>query len=183
MKLRYLLVLLLPLLLFCGYYGGQRSLRLEVRDLEVQLAESRQKVDTFYIHDSIPVWRERVVEVDKTDYARHLADRELLKSLSLRLSQVESENRMLLSARDTIYLSAFSDSVLGYSDEWVTFSYQVPSGLLRYAVRDSLTTIVSRNYRHRFLFFRWGTKGYDVNIVNHNPHSRVEYNKYISVKR
>ena len=28
----------------------------QIRDLQVQLAESKQKADTFYLRDSIPVW-------------------------------------------------------------------------------------------------------------------------------
>ena len=54
---------------------------------------------------------------------------------------------------------------------------------LEYSVRDSVTTIISRDYKHRFLWWRWGTKGYSVYIVNHNPRGKVYYNKYIRVKK
>lgn len=169
--------------LLCSEYRANSSLKSEVKDLRVQLAESRQKADTFYIRDSFPVWKERVVEVDKTDYKKLLADKELIKDLRLRVSQVEAENRLLLGTRDTVYLSKDRDSVLRYHDQWADFSYFEEKRRLEYSVRDSLTTYVTREYKHRFLWWKWGTKGYNVYHVNHNPNSRIYYNKYIRVKK
>jgi hypothetical protein len=159
------------------------SLKFQVRDLQVQLAESQQKADTFYIRDSIPVWKERIVEVDRTDYKKLLADKELIKSLQLKVAQVEAENRLLMGTRDTIYLRKDRDSVLRYHDQWADFSYFEEKRRLEYSVRDSLTTYVTREYKHKFLWWKWGTKGYNVYHVNHNPNSRIYYNKYIRVKK
>jgi hypothetical protein len=161
------------------------SLKSQIRDLQVQLAQSSQKADTFFIHDSVPVWKERVVEVDKTDYKKLLADRELIKELKLKVSQVEAENRTLLSTRDTVILKPINDSLLTYSDRWNRFSYDTNSRVLDWEVRDSLTTLVTREYKHRILWglIKWRTKGYDVYIVNHNPRSRIKYNKYIRIKK
>jgi hypothetical protein len=154
----------------------------QIRDLELRLVSADEKVDTFFIHDSIPVAQVRVVEVDKTDYKAQLADKKLIKDLQLRIKEVESENRTLLSTRDTVVLNPLNDSVLTYSDKWNSFSYELKSRVLDWEVRDSLVTFVSSEYRHRFLWWKWGRKGYKMTIVNYNPRSRVEYNKYISVK-
>ena len=157
----------------------------QIRDLQVQLAESSQKVDTFTIRDSIMVWKERIVEVDKTDYKKLLSDRELIKDLQLKVSQLESENRTLLSTRDTVVLHAENDSVFSYRDKWCIFVLVIRNEerVLDWEVRDSLTTYVAREYKHKFLWWRWGTKGYNVYIVNHNPKCKVEYNKYIKIKK
>lgn len=184
-KLNFCLVLVFIVLvlgLLCSEYRANSSLKSELRDLQVQLAESKQKADTFYIRDSVPVWKERIVEVDRTDYKKLLADKELIKELKLRVAQVESENRLLLGTRDTVYLSEGRDSVLRYHDQWADFSYFEEKKRLEYSVRDSLTTFVTREYKHRFLWWKWGTKGYNVYHVNHNPRSRIYYNKYIRVK-
>lgn len=163
--------------------------RKEIRDLQIRLAESEQKRDTFFIHDSVPVYAARIVEVDKTDYKRQLADRDLIKALQLRVSQVEAENRLLLAMRDTVYLEREGEStedttqMFTYHDDWADFSFRLSDGRLAYEVRDSLNTYVAREYRHRFLWWRWGTKGYNVYHVNFNPHSRVVYNKYIKVRK
>lgn len=179
----------LGFVILCGFLccdnRENHSLRDKVRELELLLATGANKVDTFYVHDSIPVWKERVIEVERSDYKELLADRELIKELKLRIAQVEAENRLLLSNRDTVYLhEELSDSVqvLRYRDSWVDFSYFERDKKLEYSVRDSLTTIVSREYKHHFLWWRWGTKGYNVYIMSHNPHAKVEYNQYIKVK-
>lgn len=180
-----LVVSFLFLGLLCSEYMANSSLRSQIRDLQVQLAESQQKADTFYIRDSIPVWKERIVEVDKTDYKKLFADKELIKELNLKISQIEAENRLLMGTRDTVYLSKDRDSVLRYSDKWADFAYYEEKKRLEYSVRDSLTTFISREYKHRILWglIKWGTKGYSVYHVNHNPNSRIYYNKYIKVKK
>lgn len=174
--------------LLCSEYRANSLLKSQVKDLQVQLAESQQKADTFYIRDSIPVWKERIVEVDRTDYKKLLADKELIKALKLKVSQIEAENRLLMGTRDTVYLVADStakpsSTVLRYSDKWADFAYYEEKKRLEYFVRDSLTTFISREYKHRFLWWKWGTKGYNVHHVNHNPRSKIYYNKYIRVKK
>ena len=182
----YTRLIVLGLVVICGFLCWEnrenRLLKKEIRTLEARLAEAHEEPERIYIHDSIPVTKIKVVEVDKTDYKKQLADKETIKELGLKVSQLESENRTLLAAKDTVYLSHLSDSVYGYSDKWVTFRYLMKSGVLDYAVRDSISTFVAREYKHRFLWWRWGTKGYNVLIVSHNPKSRVEYSKYIKIK-
>lgn len=185
-ELVVIIVLVFSLGLLCSEYRANHSLQSQVRDLQVQLSEIQQKSDTFYIRDSIPVWKERIVEVDKTDYKKLLADKELIKELKLKVSQIEAENRLLMGTRDTVYLSKSErDSVLRYHDQWVDFSYFEYKKRLEYSVRDSLTTYVTREYKHRILWglIKWGTKGYNVYHVSHNPRSKIYYNKYIRVKK
>lgn len=159
------------------------SLKEQVRDLQLQLAESRQNADTFYIRDSVFVWNERIVEVDKTDYKKQLADKELIKDLQLKIDQIESESRTSLVNRDTVVLEALNDSVYTYSDKWFSFSYDLTTRVLGCEVRDSISTFVAREYKHKFLWWRWGTKGYNVYVVSHNPKCKVEYEKFIKVKK
>lgn len=162
--------------------SDRRRYERQIRDLEVRLAKSEEKVDTFVIRDTIHVAQTKVVEVDRTDYKKQLADKQLIKDLGLKVSELESENRTLLSTRDTVVLNPVNDSILTYSDKWFSFSYDLDSRVLDWEVRDSLTTYVSQEYRHRFLWWKWGRKGYKVTIVNHNPRSRIEYSKFIRIK-
>ena len=175
-----MVIFLLLSFLFSGC--NDREYKRQIRELQARLAQAEEHPDTFFIHDSIPVWKEKVVEVDRTDYKQLLADKELIKSLQLKVAQVEAENRMLLGTRDTVYLEKGRDSVLRYTDKWADFAYYEDRKKLEYAVRDSITTFISREYKHRFLWWKWGTKGYNVHHVNHNPKGRIYYNKYIKVK-
>ena len=114
-----------------------------------------------------------------------LADTKLIKQLRTKLKDTEAIHTMARTTADTIYLSASaaadSDSVYTYADKWIDLKVDIPQRQCQYSIRDSLTTIVSRTYKHRFLWWRWGTKGYEVQIVNHNPHTRVNYSKWVKV--
>lgn len=164
------------------YENGK--LHRQIRDLQVELAHADIPLHVDTIHDSIPVYTQSVVEVDRTDYKQQVADRQLIKDLKLKVSQIEAENRTLLATNGEAVLQASqdSDSILRYADRWARFSYEVKPRKLTYSVRDSLVTFVARQYRHRFLWWRWGTKGYEVKIVNYNPNASIEYNQYIKVK-
>ena len=47
--------------------------------------------------------------------------------------------------------------------------------------RDSLTPIVSR-IPYKFLFFRWGCKAVNLNIISQNENTKFTYLKYIELK-
>lgn len=178
-----LIFLLLALfgIVVSAIYRKYSSVLEESESLKVQLASMSVIPSVRYIHDTIPVFIDKVVEVDRTDYKKMLADRKLIEELGLRIKQVESENRMLLRNQDSV-LMVLRDSIYTFSDRWATFSLNTRSNVMEYSVCDSLSTIVSREYKHRFLWFRWGTKGYNVHIVSHNPRSRVEYSRFIKVR-
>lgn len=186
MRYRFIFVLVVVIFMSIGFLccdnRENRLLKEQVRDLQLRLAQGEQHADTFYIRDSVFVWKERIVEVDRTDYKKQLADKELIKDLELKVSQLESESRTLVVTRDTVVLRPLNDTTLFYSDRWISFSYLTNSRVLDCEVRDSLSTFVAREYKHKFLWWKWGTKGYNVYIVSHNPHSKVEYNKFIRIK-
>lgn len=175
------LVLIGGLIFF--HHNEKKALENKIDILNLRLATAIEHPDTFIIRDSIPVTQVKVVEVDKTDYKKQLADKELIKELGLRVKEVEAENRFLMSTRDTVVLKPeFGDSTLTYRDKWNSFSFELGTRVLNWEVRDSLVTYVSSEYKHHFLWWRWGLKGYKVTNVNFNPKSRIEYNKYIKIK-
>ena len=167
-RLFLLAVILLSILFLIGgvrYWVKNQDMEIELNDLRVQLAHSKVPLQRDTIRDSIPVVSQRGVEVDKTDYKQQLADKELIRDLDLKVNQLVSENKMLREARDSVIMKAVNDSVHAYHDRWVDFEY------------------FARLYKHRFLFWRWGTKGYEVKIVNFNPHVDVKYNQHIMIRQ
>lgn len=184
-NLLVLALICLSLLCLIGalrYSAKCQDLEIQVNDLSVQLAHSKVPMQRDTIRDSIPVVKHRVVEIDKTDYKQLEEDKKLIKDLGLRVDQLVSENKMLREARDTVLLKAVNDSVFAYHDHWADFEYLTCQQLLKYAVRDSFVTNVSRIYKHKFLWWRWGTKGYQVQHVNFNPNVDIKYDQYIMIK-
>ena len=160
---------------------NERALKQQIRDLQVELAHSLVPMQVDTIRDSIPVVTQRLVEVDRTDYKKLVADAELIKDLKLRVAQIESENAMLREIADSLQLVAVNDSLYAYHDRWADFEVDTKSGWMDYAVRDSFVTYVSRIYKHKFLWWKWGTKGYEVKHVNFNPRASVKYARTIKV--
>lgn len=178
------------ILLICSgviyYFGYLKDARYtkQIRDLQVQLAHAQVPLERDTIRDSIPVTTVKTITIDKTDYKKQIADRELIKELGLKVSQITEENRMLLATVDSVKLQQKypeTDSILIYHDAWADIEVDIPRRKMKYQVMDSIVTDVARIYKHRFLWWQWGTKGYVVKIVNFNPRSKVVYNQNIKV--
>lgn len=163
--------------------GAWDDQNMEIRRLQTELAHAQIPLKRDTIRDSIPVARQKVVTVDRTDYKKQLADRQLIKDLQLRIADLESENQQLLETAGQVTLQpAGTNSVLEYHDRWADFTYAVDSQKLDYQVRDSIAAFIERVPKHKFLWFRWGTKGYNVNYVNFNPNSTIKSARYISIE-
>lgn len=116
----------------------------------------------------------------------HLTDTKVIKDLKVKLKDVDVIHTAASSTTDTVFIAPVTDkedSVFAYNDKWLKLYIDIPARQCQYTAYDSLTTIVSRTYKHKFLWWRWGLKGYQVQIVNFNPHSKVNYSKFIKVSK
>lgn len=149
---------------------------------------SHAQIDPLIVHDtirdSVPISTTPVVLMEKSTYKKDIADRQLLKDMGLGTGQIESQQTAGSSYTDTVRMTETREAVLHYSDRWtdLTLSMKPPDTTLVYSVRDSVVTFVYREYKHRFLWWKWGTKGYKVKVVNFNPHATIRYNEYIKVE-
>ncbi|MBR6375797.1 MAG: hypothetical protein IKR91_06155, partial [Alloprevotella sp.] len=151
----------------------------DINRLSVELAHAQIPLQRDTIHDSIEVVTQTVVEVIPKKLKEALAaDEQLIKELKLKVKQLESVQTTSLQIADSVPAQYKPvDSLFYYSDQWADLSLNLKDTIFYYNIRDSLSTLVYREYRHHFLWWRWGTKGYRLKIVNFNPHSRVTYNK------
>lgn len=168
---------------YMTYY--EHSKDAEVKDLRAQLANAqvKQPIQRDTIHDSIPVATSTVLNIDSRTYKREIADKQLLKDLQLRIGQIEAQQRVGTRTADTIQMkppNAFGR--YDYKDQWAEFHISIPDSLMTYSIRDSITTLIYREYKHKFLWWKWGTKGYKVKVINFNPHSTVLYNQYVRME-
>lgn len=158
----------------------QRQKEQELNEIlhQLQLKCSPAQRDT--IRDSVCVVTQQVLQMPKGEFRLFAADRQLLQDLNLRVSQIMAEQRTSVITADSVKTSRLG-GVYTYRDNWLDLRLDTADSMLTYRARDSLQTIVARQYRHKFLWWRWGTKGYDVKVINHNPHSTLLYNSYIQV--
>ncbi len=173
--------------MFFAFHYRSQVVKLEddVARMGVELAHAQIPLQRDTIHDSIEVVTQTVVEVVPKKMKEALAaDRQLIKELQLKIQQLEAMQTTTLETSDTVPAQYQPrDSCFYYSDQWADLSLQLKDTTFYYNIRDSLATVVYREYRHHFLWWKWGTKGYRVKIVNFNPHARVTYNKYIKAER
>lgn len=177
---------LLFLFVVFGFSSCNRELKKEIEMLREELARQQQyvplKKDT--IHDSVEVVTQKIIEVERIKEVLSREDKQLIKDLSMKVSELESYQKISNVIHDTIILTqkdSTEDAPLYYKDAWAEFEFN--NRKLRYSVRDSLVIAVKQEYKHRFLWWKWGTKGYEVKAVNFNPHSTIRYNTYIKRKQ
>ena len=162
-----------------------RSLKKENERLREELAKAQQYVplQRRTIRDTVEIITQKVVEVEKIKEVLTKEDKLLLKDLSMKVSDVESYQKMSNVIHDTVTLMVkdTSSNTLYYKDAWTEFEYQ--NRRLKYSVKDSIAVALKREYKHKFLWWRWGVKGYDVKVVNFNPHASIRYNTYVKAKK
>lgn len=134
------------------------------------------------IHDTVPVASAPALVVTKEEYKK-VADKALLKDLDVKPAAITSQLQTEISTRDSIKLRAVpADNDYIYHDHWTDIHLSLSDSILRYNMRDSIAMFVVRDYKHRFLFWHWGTKGYNVKLVNFNPRAKIKYLKYVKVE-
>ena len=164
--------------------NGRLKKENELLRRELALAQKYVPLQRDTIRDTVEVVTQKVVEVEKIKEVLSKEDKQLIKDLGMKVSELESLQKTGMETRDTVYLvskDSTENSPLVYHDAWTDIEYL--DRKLTYAMRDSLAIALKREYKHRFLFVKWGTKGYEVKVANFNPHSSVRYNTFIRKRR
>lgn len=164
--------------------NGRLKKENELLRRELALAQKYVPLQRDTIRDTVEVVTQKVVEVEKVKSALTKEERELLKDLGLKVRELESLQQTGIVTKDTVWLvgkDSTDGSPLVYHDAWTDIEYM--DKRMVYAMRDSLAIALRKEYKHRFLFIRWGTKGYEVKVANFNPHSSVRYNTFVMKKR
>lgn len=170
------------LLLF--WCNGRLKRENELLRRELALAQKYVPLQRDTIRDTVEVVTQKVVEVEKVKSALTKEERELLKDLGLKVRELESLQKTGIVTKDTVWLvgkDSTDGSPLVYHDAWTDIEYR--DKRMVYAMRDSLAIALRKEYKHRFLFIKWGTKGYEVKVANFNPHSSVRYNTFVKKRR
>lgn len=178
------------LILLCGC---NRGLRKEIEQLREELARQQQYVplhrDT--IRDSVEVITQKIVEVEHVKEVLTEEDKELIKDLGSRVKDLEAyqklgtrtEAEVTLASNDSSDSKSERDSVFVYSDAWLDLKYNTYSRGLLIRLQDSLAIAVEKEYKKKFLWWKWGTKGYQVKAVSFCPYTTIRYNTYVKRKR
>ena len=121
------------------------------------------------------------VKVLRKKEVKSAVDKNIASEIGMPRSSVESKMGLTIATTDTVKLTQKTESIYIYKDRWLDAKVNLYDSTMTYKARDSLSQYIERIYKHKFLFWKWGTKGYRVHIINHNPNSKIEYADYIRV--
>ena len=121
------------------------------------------------------------VEILSKRDVKKAVDKAIASDIGMPRSSVESKMGLSIATTDTVKLTQKAESIYIYKDRWLDAKVNLYDSTMTYRARDSLSQYIERIYKHKFLFWKWGTKGYRVHIINHNPNSKIEYADYIRV--
>ena len=163
----------------------------EIARLKQELAHAQQYVplerDTVILHDreTVEVATSAVITAElKALRRQHIIDEQLIKDLGLKLKQLDAVQTTVTETKDTARAEYCHNlKVFSYDDRWSHLQFRLSDSTFYYNIRDSLATVVYHEYKHRFLWWRWGVKGYKVKILNFNPHSTIRYNSYVKPEK
>lgn len=110
----------------------------------------------------------------------------LIKNLKFKLKSMQSildAGPLTNTITNTKIQYIDTTKCLAFSDKFTTLSgcFQGDSINLLVENRDSLTTQVSSIPRHRLLWWSWGVKAIQLDILSKNPNSKFTYLKYIEL--
>lgn len=191
----YLVVLALWVLAAVLICSCDRRLKKENEKLRQELAHAQQYVplqrDT--IRDTVQMIVQPIVELEKVKEGLSKEDQQLLKDMNAKISAIESYQKMSALTEAEVTLTSSNeaedkgssqrDSVLVFKDAWLDLKYNSLNQSLLIRLQDSLAIAVEKEYKKKFLWWKWGTKGYRVKAVSFCPYTTIRYNTYIKKKR
>lgn len=176
----FLLVISIGRDCYVAHKKQQAELNLSEQLNKLQLQYAPAERDT--IRDSVKVVTQKVIMMPPDEFKEFAADRQLLKDLNIKVSQIMADQRTSVVTEGSVK-TLRENSLYKYSDKWLSVQLNTADSMLTYRARDSLQCLISRNYKHRFLWWKWGTDGYNIKMINFNPNSTILYNNYIQVNR
>jgi hypothetical protein len=68
-------------------------------------------------------------------------------------------------------------------NQQIDFNENPPINNFKMTTRDSLTHVLYKVPKCKFLGIRFGIKGYEIKVINHNPDGTILYNSWINVSK
>lgn len=172
---------------------NNKQLKQENKRLENNYNALTNDVKTYRLKDSSAVAETETLLLTKQEFEnRYKETKQKIKDLKIKINKLRSyqtTNIITDYKIDTIRLidTIVRDSLkcFEYTDNWVEFSgcldreYLINSQITTF---DTINTYLSKQYRKRFLFFKWKPY-YKVTLHSKNPYSKITSAEYVEIKR
>lgn len=181
-----LLFILLVVLLFVIRRNAILHDEVEIQKDNVRILKGNETI--YKICDSIKVAEIYSLQLEKSQFE------ELIKAKDKQIAQIKAERKKDIeyytrlaktdtfifdhSKIDTIYVNG--DTCVGYEDQYLSF-YECPNDVY-FQTRDTIKQVISKEYKHKFLWFKWGFKGISQDVWSTNPHSNIHFDEFVKIK-
>lgn len=120
-------------------------------------------------------------------------DIKMIEELKIRPPQIKeiikTVTKTKIEYRDSLVQVAPDKFEWNQDTKWWTVNQEIdftpkpPIIDFKMNTRDSLSHVLYKVPKFKFLGIRFGTKGYEIKCVNHNPDSKIIYNEWINVSK
>jgi hypothetical protein len=175
-----------------GMYQQERAERIRLSDnQEVLFDRVNGVMQTYKVRDSLNAARVDALNVTVSEFRDHFREQtKLINDMGVKINRLQSvstmatetEHNIITTVRDSLVLRDAPETIqrINYADPWLSFSGVIDNKQLTasFQSRDTLIQVIHR-VPHKFLFFRYGTKGVRQEVVSKNPYSRITYNELL----
>ncbi len=125
---------------------------------------------------------------------RQAADAKLIRELNIRANEVREVVKTVTETkivyRDT-FMMIRPDSLYNWKkdtrwwsvDQKINMAVNPPVVEFNFESRDSLTFLLYKVPKCKFLGIHWGVKCYEIKVINHNPNSTITYARWINISK
>lgn len=140
----------------------------------------------YKINDSLNAIEYQALRMDRDQFKKvyEEANKELKRINNA--GKKQPEKYTVITKRDSFYFPVHDtiireDTCAGYNDRYISF---LKCGDTAYIEQyDTLKQVISKEYKHRFLWFRWGVKGITQDAWSTNPRTRLTVEKFVSFEK
>lgn len=150
-----------------------------------------KSVESFRLKDSTQVTQIEILSMSKDELEELCSEQtDEISALKLKLSRVKNYSQVSQQAEyvihDTVYDSVYNTDTLkciNFNNPYISLSGCMTNSQFNGIIQtfDTTVTVVHKEYRKRFLWFKWKPY-YKVTIHNKNPYSSLTNQNYIEIK-
>ena len=181
-----IIILLVILAIFQGKTISRLSAEVERQKANVEVLVGNERV--YKICDSIKVAEIYALQFDKEQFEKLVLeqDKQIKELKNQRKKDIEYYSKLSKtdsfyidnSRVDTVYVSDI-DTCVGFMDNYVTYLHCNNTTLI--TTHDTIKQVISKHYKHKFLWWRWKVDGITQDVWSTNPHSSIHFQKFIQV--
>lgn len=157
-----------------------------------------EQVDTLRNDSTMKAIQIRALGLSLDEYKQYRAnDAEVIKSLGIKLKNIQSVSNTGITVEvpiestvrhDTVYLPntvTIPVETIRYDNEHIHFNGIIRNDSLKanFSIPITLTQIVHKVPKHKFLWWSWGCKAIKQIITCDNPYVNINYAEYIEIQK